>query len=260
MIKLRNPMALILSKLPPMPSQPPTHDARRETLLQLALLIGVAVLLHFQIANVSIATFAVAIFVLKTFIIFRNLPIPPRLVMMILTIASLGMVIYVYGGWSGQRAGISFLILLVTLKFLESQSLRDYYVVCLLLYFLAASSFLFNSSIPNILIVIAFTLATTSILFQISNPAKVSLKATMFMSTSMVIKALPLAIILFFFFPRIQGDFGFLPSFVFNGSLLILTLKILRKPTIKISLQNQILRNGSMRFCMKKAVINTCLI
>jgi len=196
-----------------MPSQPPTHEARRSTLLQLAGLIGVAVLVHFQIANLSIALFALAIFTLKTTIIFGKLSIPPRLIMMMLTIASLGMVIYVYGGWNGQRAGISFLILLVALKFLESQSLRDYYIVCLLLYFLGASSFLFNSSIVNIVIVIFYTVAITSILFQISNPAKTSLKNTLTTSTSMIAKALPLAIILFFFFPRIQSDFGFLPSF-----------------------------------------------
>ncbi len=213
MLKLFNPIKLLLTKLPPMPSQPPTHEARRETLLQLAVLICIAVLFHFRIANLSIALFALGIFILKTVIVFRKLSVPPKLIVMILTIASLGMVIYVYGGWNGQRAGISFLILLVTLKFLESQSLRDYYIVCLLLYFLAASSFLFDSSIPNILIVIAYTLATTSILFQISNPTRVALKTTLGMSASMVAKALPLAIILFFFFPRIQGDFGFLPSF-----------------------------------------------
>jgi transglutaminase-like putative cysteine protease len=213
MTKLSNPLKFLLNKLPPMPSRPPTHEARRETLLQLAGLIGIAVLLHFQIASPTIAFFAMAIFALKAFIIIRSLAIPPRLVMMILTITSLGLVIYVYGGWNGQRAGISFLILLVTLKFLESQSLRDYYVVCLLLYFLAASSFLFDSSIPNILAVVAYTLAITSILFQISNPTKISLKKTMSLSALMMAKALPLAIILFVFFPRIQGDFGFLPSF-----------------------------------------------
>ncbi len=213
MAKLTNPLKLLLSKLPPMPSQPPTHEARRNTLLQLAGLIGVAVLVHFQIANLSIAVFALAIFALKTTIIMGKLSIPPRLVMMVLTIASLGMVIYVYGGWNGQRAGISFLILLVALKFLESQSLRDYYIVCLLLYFLGASSFLFNSSIANIIIVIIYTVVITSILLQISNPAKVSHKDTLKTSASMIAKALPLAIILFFFFPRIQANFGFLPSF-----------------------------------------------
>jgi len=209
---LKNPLAPLLSKLPPMPSQPPTHQAHRSTLLQLSLLIGIAVALHFSIANTLIAGFAFIIFALKTVIVFKNLSSPPKLILMILTIASLGMVIYVYGGWSGQRAGISFLILLVALKFLESESLRDYYVVCLLLYFLSASSFLFDSSILNISLVVAYTIATTSILLQISNPAKLPLKSTLGMSASMVAKALPLAILLFFFFPRIQGSFGFLPS------------------------------------------------
>jgi hypothetical protein len=212
MARLPNPFKLLLSKLPPLPSQPPTHEARRDTLLQLAALIGIAVLVHFKIANLSIALFALAVFALKTTIIIGKLSIPPRLVMMILTIASLGMVIYVYGGWNGQKAGISFLILLVALKFLESRSLRDYYVVCLLLYFLGASSFLFDSSIINIIMVVAYTLAITAILFQISNPAKTSLKNTLATSASMVAKALPLAIILFFLFPRIQGGFGFIPS------------------------------------------------
>ncbi len=209
---IKNPLAPLLNKLPPMPSQPPTHQAHRSTLLQLSLLIGIAVVLHFSIANALIASFAFAIFILKTIIVFKNYSPPPKLILMILTIASLGMVIYVYGGWNGQRAGISFLILLVALKFLESESLRDYYIVCLLLYFLAASSFLFDSSIVNILLVVAYTIATTGILLQISNPTKVPLKSTLGMSTSMVAKALPLAILLFFFFPRIQGSFGFLPS------------------------------------------------
>lgn len=213
MAKLTNPLKVLLSKLPPMPSPPPPHDPRRDTLLQLSLLIGVAVFFHFQIANLSIALFALAIFILKTFIIIRKVSIPPRMIMIMLTIASLGMVIYVYGGWNGQRAGISFLILLASLKFLESYSLRDYYIVCLLLYFLGACSFLFNSSIVNIIIVLAFTLAITNILLQLSNPTKVPLKDSFKTSSVMVAKALPIAIILFFFFPRIDAAFGFLPSF-----------------------------------------------
>jgi len=131
---------------------------------------------------------------------------------MTLTIASLGMVVYIYGGWNGQRAGISFLVLLVTLKFLESEALRDYFVVCLLLYFLGASSFLFDSSITIILLVIAYTIAITNILLQLSNPTDVPSKKNISLATGMIVRALPLAIILFFFFPRIQADFGLFDS------------------------------------------------
>ena len=207
-----SPLKSLLSKLPPMPATPPSHEPHRATLLQLAALIFVAVLMHFRIADAKIATFAILVFGLKAFIVFRDLKPPPKLVMVILTIISLGMVIFVYGGWNGQTAGISFLVLLVALKFLESNALRDYFVVCLLLYFLAASSFLFNSSIISISIIVVYTLGITSILLQISNPTKVSFKHTFKSSLGMVLKALPLAALLFFFFPRISGDFGFLPS------------------------------------------------
>jgi len=198
--------------LPPLPSAPPSHEAERRTLFQLAALIGCAVLLHFQIADLRIGFFALAIYLLKVGLLLRNKNAPNRIVMMLLTIISLGLIIALYGGWNGQRAGISFLVLLVTLKFLESRALRDYFVVCLILYFLAASSFLFNSSMLNITIVIGFTLMITNILFQMSDPTPRPWVEPFRASAGLVIKALPLAVILFFFFPRVQGSFGFLPS------------------------------------------------
>jgi len=199
-------------KLPSLPSTPPAHDPQRSTLLQLATIIGFAVLLHFQIASTAIASFATLVFLLKIGLIVKGKNAPNRIAMTLLTISSLVLIIAFYGGWNGQRAGISFLVLLVTLKFLESRGLRDYFVVCIILYFLAASSFLFNSSILSICIVIGYTLVITSILFQLSNPTPMAWHKIYRSSASLVTKAVPLAILLFFFFPRIQGDFGFLPS------------------------------------------------
>ena len=199
-------------KLPPLPSTPPTHDPHRSTLLQLAIIIGLAVLAHFQIADPLVAGIALIIYILKLGLIIRGVKAPNRIVMMLLTIFSLVLIIALYGGWNGQRAGISFLVLLVTLKFLESRGLRDYFVVCLILYFLSASSFLFDSSILSISIVLLYTLAITSILFQLANPTFYNFFIPLKASVALVAKAVPLSILLFFFFPRIQGDFGFLPS------------------------------------------------
>jgi len=198
--------------LPPMPTSPPLHEPDRITLLQLAAIISLAVATHFSIANPLVGLFALVVFVLKVTIVWQSKPAPPRWVMAVLTVASLGVILFFYGGWNGQTAGISFLVLLVTLKFMESRSLRDYYVVCLILYFLAASSFLFNSSIITIVIVIAYTIAITAVLFKISTPSRVRWQRAIKSSCSIVIKAVPLAVFLFFFFPRIQADFGFIPS------------------------------------------------
>lgn len=209
-------MKKILTKfninLPALPIAPPHHLPDKATLLLLAGVIGIAVIAHFSIASMMIGVFALCVFLLKCVVIWRGAKSPSQWLMLALTIISLVMIIHSYGGWSGQKPGISFLVLLVTMKFLESKSVRDYFVVCLILYFLTASSFLFNASIPGILLVIAYTIAITGLLFKLNNPAPVNTLTVFKASTVLMTKAIPLALFLFFFFPRIDGDFGFLPS------------------------------------------------
>jgi len=200
------------AKLPPMPTPPPAHELERKTLLQLSCVIGIAIIAHFSIANIAIALFASFIFLLKVLVIWFNKKSPPSIVMAALLLFSIGIVVFFYGGWNGQVAGISFIVLLVALKFLESRLLRDYYIACLLLYFLAASSFLFNASIFNIISVIIYTIIITALLFRISTPSKLHWNLSFKESGKIILKALPLALFLFFFFPRLHGSFGFLPS------------------------------------------------
>ncbi len=132
--------------------------------------------------------------------------------MALLTVLSLALILVFYGGWNGQVAGISFIVLLASLKFLESRNLRDYFVVCVILYFLAACAFLFDSSVVSILGVFFYVVAITATLHLLSTPSASRLTPILRSSAKLLATALPLAILLFFLFPRIQGDFGFLPS------------------------------------------------
>jgi len=77
---------------------------------------------------------------------------------------------------------------------------------------LAASSFLFNSSIGSILCVVIYTITITALLFRISSPREPKWSLNIKEAGIVMLKALPLAIFLFFFFPRIQGNFGVLNS------------------------------------------------
>ena len=194
------------------PISPPSHQPGRGELLQLAVLIGITTIFHFGISHFAIGCYALIIYLKKILLIYLGKPAPPRSIMVLLTLVSLIMVLFLYGGWNGQRAGISFLVLLVCLKFLESRTLRDYFIVCLLLYFLAACSFLFDASISRIFLIILYTIAITFCLMKLSSPTQLSLTQSIKLTTGIILKALPLAIFLFFFFPRIQGTFGFIPS------------------------------------------------
>lgn len=198
--------------LPPLPTPPPVHAPERSTLLMLCALVLVAVISHFSIASPVIAGLAFAIWLLKTALIAGKKHNPPKLLIMLLTILSVLLILLFYGGWNGQRAGISFLVLLLSLKFLESATLRDYFVVCLILLLVAATSFLFNGSLRNILIVTSYVLCVISVVLKIANPSHINFTDALATSGGILLKALPLAILLFFFFPRIQGDFGFIPS------------------------------------------------
>jgi len=212
MLKSISVFEKIKGLLPPIPPHPPAHEISRTTLLQLSALISIAIIAHFFIAKTVIALFALSIFIVKTTSIWFDRKSPPGFITILLMVLGVGLVIFFYGGWNGQRAGISFIVLLVSLKFLESRLIRDYYVVCLLLYFLAASSFLFESSVINIVLVIFYTIAITALLFKISVPTKISFAWVAKESSFILLKAIPLAVFLFFFFPRISGDFGFIQS------------------------------------------------
>ncbi len=198
--------------LPPLPAPPPMHAPDRTTLLQLAFVILIAVIAHFSIAKPFIAVFTLLIWSLKTGMIYQQYTKPSKFLVMMLTIVSIAMILLLYGGWNSQKAGISFLVILASLKFLEANTLRDYYVVCLLLFFLASSSFLFNSSLLNIIAVLIYVVLVTALLLKISSPTPVKLRSSLLSAGVITLKALPLAVFLFFFFPRVQGSFGFIPS------------------------------------------------
>lgn len=198
--------------IPAFPSPPPPHPIARNTLLLIAAAVGVAVGLHFFLGHIVIAAYGLLIWLIKTVAIANNKTQPQRWLLMLLTIMSFLLVLLFYGGWNGQRAGISFLVLLASLKFLESQSLRDYFLVCLILLFLASASFLFNASGINISAVILFTLFVITLMQRLADPHPSGHAQTFKTASALTLKALPLAVFLFFFFPRIGGDFGFIPS------------------------------------------------
>lgn len=249
-----------LNKLPPAPVRPLWHTPNNTTLLGLAVLVGITALFHFSLGHTLIASYGLIVWALKAIIIFRKARPPSRWLIVALTITSFVLVLLIYGGWNGQRAGISFLTLLVSLKFLESNSLKDYFLVCLILFFLAASSFLFYSSIESVLLVLVFAVAILAIMLQLSSATPVEPLSALRPAAIISLKAIPIAIIMFFLFPRISGNFGFIPSLdnaetgQLNDSMVagdFASAAFSNKPAFRVEFENDIPQRNDLYWRVK---------
>jgi hypothetical protein len=121
------------------------------------------------------------------------------------------------------------LAMLTSLKALEAKNIRDYYVATIMLYFFSAIVFAYNNSaFAPIFLALFSTSITTSLILLSSSTHRVSanfhtennalkqlrkqIKLPLKQASKILAQALPITIVLFFLFPRIQGTFGFLPN------------------------------------------------
>jgi len=108
--------------------------------------------------------------------------------------------------WLGKDAGVAFLIILVCLKMLELHARRDAVAVLFVCYFLLVGQLLYSQSLLTGLYLLLCTalLVSTQIAFQYHQLVP-SLFVRLMGGFKMVGIAVPLTLILFLFFPHIQG-------------------------------------------------------
>ncbi len=129
-----------------------------------------------------------------------------RLVIWPFALCSLAMCIYLYGPPLGRDPGIAFLVTMVGLKILELNTRRDLRVAVLLGYFLLMSYLLFEHQLVFVCGLLVLLLVFTWLLIQISHvDAQFQALADLKTMTKVLLQALPFALVLFFFLPRLSG-------------------------------------------------------
>ncbi|PTY02646.1 hypothetical protein DB346_08865 [Verrucomicrobia bacterium LW23] len=110
----------------------------------------------------------------------------------------------------GRDAGTLLILGLTALKFLETRTRRDSMVVVLICYFACTVALLFSQSIANSALVLTSIVLVTGCIVQLhhgrAGPGQ--LRAVIGRGAALSVSALPLTVALFFFFPRIEGQFG----------------------------------------------------
>lgn len=112
--------------------------------------------------------------------------------------------IAIFASGEGSRQALGFLIVLVSLKLLELRTRRDYILTALLAYFLILSGFFFNQSLPLALYTIVSLLVITLTLVLCCGASDPRLSFRL--AGSMCLQTLPVVILLFIFFPRLEGQ------------------------------------------------------
>lgn len=114
---------------------------------------------------------------------------------------------------TGRDAGVSLLIVMTSLKFLEAKTLRDAMLLVFLSYFLIVTNFLFSQSIPTALYMLFIvTIITTSLITLNIKTDNIPIKERFRYAGLILIQSIPLMIVLFVLFPRIPGPLWGMPN------------------------------------------------
>ena len=192
-------------------SRPMSRD-KADTLL---LLTSCALVLapHTMHLPIWISLLCAALLSWRGWITFRGNRMPPQWLLLPIAACALGASYLSYHQFFGREPGVAMVVLLLTLKLLEMHAKRDLFVVILVSFFVMLTDFFYSQSIGTALLMIAALIATltTQLSFQYVNSvppfaARVRLGALIFAL------AVPLALVLFILFPRIEGPLWGLPN------------------------------------------------
>ena len=130
---------------------------------------------------------------------------PPRFLLWLL-VAAVTLLVYAhFHTLFGEHPGLSFLIMLLGLKCLESDSPRDAVVLVLLSYVALLGDLLFQPSMAMGAFSLLFLIASFVALSAIAQPQGLGMRQRFRQSTVIMLQAIPLAALAYVVFPRIAG-------------------------------------------------------
>lgn len=138
--------------------------------------------------------------------------LPPKWVRGGVAIAALVGVLTSYRTLNGIDAGTSLLVVMAGMKLLETNSTRDLTVVVFLAYFALFAAFLYNQNMVLLPFMLLTAWLLTATLMRIHQTEAMPARAAAATTAKMFLQALPLAVLLFLFFPRLPGQFWAVPA------------------------------------------------
>jgi transglutaminase-like putative cysteine protease len=132
--------------------------------------------------------------------------LPRAVLRLALAVLAFAGVLAEYGTVNGIEPGTALLVVMVALKLLETRSRRDELVLIIISYFLVFASLLYDQSLIVAAYLLGFVWVTTVGLLQLGRGGRLLPSRLLArLAGRMLLQALPVAIVLFLLFPRLQG-------------------------------------------------------
>ncbi|VAW68345.1 FIG001454: Transglutaminase-like enzymes, putative cysteine proteases [hydrothermal vent metagenome] len=139
--------------------------------------------------------------------------LPPKWILLFITIATCIGIFFHFGTLFGKTAGSVLLSILLAVKLHESKSRRDYMLLISLSFFIIVTNFLFSQSIFTLLLMIATVIVLIMSMISINqDDSGVSVHQKFRLALKLFLQSIPLMLIMFLLFPRISGPLWKLPD------------------------------------------------
>jgi transglutaminase-like putative cysteine protease len=184
----------------------------------LALFGGVALAAapHLPRLPTWIAGTAAMLLAWRAWAAWQRLSLPSKWLLYALAIGGVASVWMLNRTLFGRDAGVTLLVLLVALKLMEMRTVRDVVVVTFLCYFLALTNFFYSQSMQTAVMMFATALVLTAALASVHAPSRPALDSGRTAALLMV-QGVPVMLVLFFLFPRVQGPLWGMPADAYGG-------------------------------------------
>ena len=200
---------------------PQTSSGARERRDILVLLFAVSLVAapHLEHLPWWATSLLLLMLVWRAFLTVTQQPLPGRFLMVPLLAGAAAGVYLQYGTLLGQQAGVTFLLLLMTLKLLEMRARRDIFVVIFLCFFILLTQFMYSQG-PAVALMTLLALGALFFVLVSVNLDEADLPAArkMKMVAWTMVKAIPLTLVLFLLFPRVSGPLWGTPDDAGQGN------------------------------------------
>ena len=153
----------------------------------------------------------------RGYLTWSNYQLPARWLLLVITAACVFGIANNFHSLLGREVGVTLLILLATLKLLELRSVRDATVLIYLSCFIIITNFFYSQSIPTALFMLLSLLVIMATWLHLQTGA-LALKSRVRIAAILLLQAIPMMLLLFVLFPRVQGPLWGMPQDAYASS------------------------------------------